>query len=526
MARSARSGEVAVGMENTKRTARAERAPEEAPPRRAQRLGPEVDIAARLRTAQEALLSRPRISIRVRLVASLCLCFVIFCAFTLASLDVLHRTRAKLQLAQTIERLDDRIVLDQGVITAGHVDRVLDAAREAEALLRKVEPPAMRNEDRPALTTLVRQAEASRQALLASARDGHHAEGSGALPIVLAAQLRGAEAEAHRVLAAVGARERAEVDPILGLAEGGSLFLLGFMLLFFAAITFAFTRALGAPISRFKGYTSRIAGGDFAFIRPARRYRDEFSDLAVAVNQMLAELRAQQNRIVKGAKLAAVGTLTSGIAHELNNPLNNISITAEALMEGLSTLGDEEKWRHLQDIYFETERASEIVKSLLDFTRKEKQELVALDLGEVLGSTLRLAHNELAINDVTLETEIPKDLPRVLGVANQMRQVFLNLLINAVQAMPGGGKLTVSADAHDPAKVCVEIRDEGVGIAPDILPRIFDPFFTTKEPGKGTGLGLSVSLGIVRKFGGDIQVESEPGKGTTLHVCLPTAEER
>ncbi len=518
--------EVAGGMDNPKQAAGADHASQAAPiAKRALRSGPEVDIAARLRRAQEALLGRPRISIRVRLVASLSICFVLCCAFTLVSLDVLHRTRAKLSVVQAIERLDDRIVLDQGLITAGHVERVLEGATEADALLRKLATGVLQREDREVLRTLVKQAQACRLALAASARDGKTAGGPAALPVVLAAQLRGAEAEAHRVLIAVVGRERAEVDRILGVAEGGSLTLLGFMLLLFTVITFAFARALVAPIRRFKGYAARIAGGDFAFIRPARRYRDEFSDLAVAVNQMLAELRAQQNRIVKGAKLAAVGTLVSGIAHELNNPLNNISITAEALMEGLATLSEEEKWRHLQDIYFETERASEIVKSLLDFTRKEKQDLVALDLGDIVNSTIRLAHNELTINDVTLVSEIPPGLPRVMGVANQMRQVFLNLLINAVQAMPGGGRIVVSVATHQPDRICVDIRDEGVGIPPDVLPRIFDPFFTTKEPGKGTGLGLSVSLGIIRKFGGDIHVESEQGKGTKVHVCLPTAEE-
>jgi two-component system NtrC family sensor kinase len=512
-------------MEKAKPAVGADPVPEAAPAKRGQRGGPEVDIGSRLRTAQEALLGRPRVSIRVRLVASLSLCFLMCCAFTLVALDVMHRTRAKLHLVQTIERLDDRIVLDQGMITSGHVDRVLEAAKEAGALLRKVTPGALQPEDREVLPSLLRQAEACRLALAASARDTRAGGASGALSLVQAAQLRGTEAEAHRMLTGIIGRERAEVDRILGAAEGGSLILLGFLLLLFTVITFAFARALVAPIARFKGYTTRIAGGNFSFIRPARRYRDEFSDLAVAVNQMLAELRAQQSRVVKGAKLAAVGTLASGIAHELNNPLNNISITTEALMEELSTLSQEEKWRYLQDIYFETERATEIVKSLLDFTRKEKQELVPLDLSEILHSTFRLAHNELTINDVTLSSDVPADLPRVRGVANQMRQVFLNLLINAVQAMPEGGTVSVSVNGHEPDKLCVEIRDEGVGIPADVLPRIFDPFFTTKEPGKGTGLGLSVSLGIIRRFGGDIHVASEPGKGTTVHVCLPKDEE-
>ncbi len=152
-------------MENHKPAAGAS---ETAPIKRSQRGGPEVDIAARLRTAQEALLARPRVSIRARLVASLSICFVVCCAFTLVSLDVLHRTRAKLQVVQTIERLDDRMVLDQGAITSGHVDRVLESAREADALLRKLNQAAVQGEDRLVLPRLIQQAEACLGALAAS----------------------------------------------------------------------------------------------------------------------------------------------------------------------------------------------------------------------------------------------------------------------------------------------------------------------------------------------------------------------
>ncbi len=496
----------------------------------AQRGRTDLNLAERLRGAQESLLGRPRLSIRLRLVASLSLCFFLCAAFSLGSLTILRKLRAKLHLLQTIERLDDRILrvramADEGILSSDDVEGVLERAKEAEVLLRK-EAPAMEAVDQEVLPSVLRHTEACRRLLSAAIEGGRARGGLGALPPAQAAELRASGADTNRLLEAMIRRQRASADAIQRLAETGPLVLLGVLLVLFGVITFSFTRALDAPIRRFKGYTARIAAGDFSFIRPARRYRDEFSDLAMAVNEMLAELRIQQDRVVKGAKLAAVGTLTSGIAHELNNPLNNIAITTEALMENLPTMGDEEKWRLLQDIYFETERASEVVKSLLDFTRHEKPEMVPLDLAEVIQSTFRLAQNEMTINDVSFACDVPTDLPRIRASPNQLRQVFLNLFINGIQAMPQGGTLSVSARIHEPDKVCVEIRDAGVGIAPDVLPRIFDPFFTTKEPGKGTGLGLSVSLGIIRKFGGDIEVASEPGKGTAVHVCLPRAEER
>jgi signal transduction histidine kinase len=307
-------------------------------------------------------------------------------------------------------------------------------------------------------------------------------------------------------------------------ADGVPLLLLALLFLAFLAIAFLFDRALMGPIRRFEAYTSRVARGDFSPIGPTRWYRDEFTDLALAVNSMLRELEAQQNQMVQAAKLTTVGTLTSGIAHELNNPLNNIAITTEALMEGSKRLSEEERWKLLQDVYFETERAGEIVKSLLDFTREERSESVPVSLVEVVESTRRLLHNEMELSGVKFTAEIPGDLPTVRGAVNPLRQVFLNLFINAVHAMPHGGTLSIRAHLTDEERVCVDVADTGTGIPAEVLPRIFDPFFTTKEPGKGTGLGLSVSLGILRKHGGEMRVVSEVGRGTTFHVCLPVLE--
>lgn len=300
------------------------------------------------------------------------------------------------------------------------------------------------------------------------------------------------------------------------------ILLLALLFFAFVVITLLFDRALMGPIRRFATYTERISQGDFRPIGPSRWYRDEFTDLALAVNRMLEELEAQQRHMVQAAKMTTVGTLTSGIAHELNNPLNNIAITTEALMEDFKRLSDGEKWKLLQDIYFETERAGEIVKSLLDFTREQRPEWGPVDLGEVVESTRRILQNELALGNVLFEARIPPALPPVRGALNPLRQVFLNLFVNALHAMPAGGRLTVEAWASQ-GKVCVEVKDTGGGIPPEVLPHIFDPFFTTKEPGKGTGLGLSVSQSIVRKHGGQIEVFSEPGKGATFHLCLPAA---
>jgi two-component system, NtrC family, sensor kinase len=486
------------------------------------------DLAEKLRRAQARILGRPHLSIRLRLVGSLVICFALCGAFAIAIAAVTARVRASEQVLESIERIRFRVQRAMEWNAPGQTPTVAlaDAAGhldEATAMLRQVKPRLERagaGDEAAAFEARL----VSYGRLLSAMSAAHDRTADAPRRAAIETKLISVEADIERLEGALVTGRRAAVTRMVELSHRALLVFLAALLALFAVITYYFARALVNPIRRFQAYTKRIASGDFTLIAPARRYRDEFSDLALAVNQMLAELQAHQDRCVKAGKLATVGTITSGIAHELNNPLNNISITTEALMADFTTLSEEEKWSLLEDITFETERAAEIVSSLLDFARQEKPELVPLDLAEVIQSTAKLAQNEMAINNISYACDLPAGLQHVRGAANQLRQVFLNLFLNAVQAMPGGGRLNVSVAAHAPDRVCVEVADDGVGIAADVLPRIFDPFFTTKEPGKGTGLGLSVSYSIIRKLGGEIMATSEPGRGTTFHVCLPVAD--
>ena len=293
------------------------------------------------------------------------------------------------------------------------------------------------------------------------------------------------------------------------------------------------TRQILRPLGRAVEYTQRIARGDFSLIPPKRKYRDEFSDLTIAINRMILELRRHQEQLLQSRKMAAVGTLTSGIAHELNNPLNNISITAEALLDGFDDYTPDEIRKMLRDIFTQTERASGTVRNLLDFTRVDDAASESADIEEVIRASLRLVDNELALNHIEARTEFARPLPRVRGHLRNLQQVFLNLLLNAIQAMPAGGRLSVRASVEgrsqnglDGGFVRVDVADTGCGIPKESLDRIFEPFFTTKPVGEGTGLGLSVSYGIVEKVGGRIEVVSEPGQGATFSVFLPVFEDR
>ncbi|HLI62895.1 MAG TPA: ATP-binding protein, partial [Terriglobales bacterium] len=293
------------------------------------------------------------------------------------------------------------------------------------------------------------------------------------------------------------------------------------IMLTMVAVTYMLTRQVSDPLKRFVGYTERIADGDFSPILPKRRYRDEFSRLTVAINRMVFRLKEREAQLARTSRMAAVGTLTAGIAHELNNPLNNIGLTAEVLHEGLQFYRDEQKLKMLGDILVQVDRASAAVRNLLDFTRVEHPVHVPLSIADVVSEARRLVANEAEIHRVDFHLENLSDLPRIQGNPRALQQVFLNLFMNAIQAMPDGGQLTVHGRETGDGAIELEVTDTGIGIPEENLGSVFDPFFTTKEVGAGSGLGLFVSYGIVEKHNGTITLRSKVGEGTTFVVRLP-----
>ena len=269
--------------------------------------------------------------------------------------------------------------------------------------------------------------------------------------------------------------------------------------------------------------TKKIAQGNFSYI-PVKSH--SFALIVEAFNRMIKELELRQEQLLQERKLAAVGTLTSGIAHELNNPLNNISLTVESLIEELDELNKEESIEMLHEVLGEVERASSLVKNLLEFSRRKKSQAFELiDLADIIDATIRLVQNQLTLSNIRLKKHIPENIPKINGNSDSLKQVFVNLFFNAIQAMPEGGSLTVVVSQGARGFVSVQVADTGVGIPRDVMDRIFDPFYTTKPVGIGTGLGLSIVYGIVKKHGGHIEVQSEQGKGTTFTVFLPAVDE-
>ena len=297
---------------------------------------------------------------------------------------------------------------------------------------------------------------------------------------------------------------------------------LGVFLVFMAILIKVIAHSLLRPLGMIGHITARVAKGDFSPVDGGGQHIVEISGLLDALNRMAMELTANQEDLLQARKIAALGTLTAGIAHELNNPLNNIALSAETLLEMHAESLDEDGREAARDILSQSERAGEIVRNLLDFSRTEKAKFSPLAPEVVVKSSLALLKNQIMISGLTMNVDVPHGLDKVAGSLRHLQQVFLNLLQNAVQATQPGGRIDVSGrDASD--FVCFIVRDTGKGIAPENLTHIFEPFFTTKEVGKGTGLGLAVTYSIIKRHGGRIEVESEPGQGTAFYVYLPKA---
>lgn len=294
------------------------------------------------------------------------------------------------------------------------------------------------------------------------------------------------------------------------------------LLLILAVNAYLLGTRIYTTLKRFSNYAQRIAAGDFTPITPQRRYRDEFTYLALAINEMIKEIDNREAALIQTHKMRAVGTLTAGVAHELNNPLNNIMLTIHMLIEDYKTLSDAERLDMLRDAVDETGRARKIISNLLDFARESTSTMETLDLTKLLRGTIALVENQIRFSGIKIELQATENLPHIHGDGQKLQQVFLNLILNAVDASSKGGKVQILALPGDkPDFVKVKVIDYGSGIPKHILSSIFDPFFTTKPKGKGTGLGLSVSQGIVAKHGGQILVSSEEKSGSSFTVILP-----
>lgn len=310
-------------------------------------------------------------------------------------------------------------------------------------------------------------------------------------------------------------------------------------------------RVVEVPIRRLKAGTERLANGDLGYQTEISSH-DELGDVTASFNNMSLQLRAANEEIVAWAKtleervdqktrelrrtldevlhvekMASVGKMAAVLAHEINNPLAGILTYAKLLRKwvdkgNVSGEKKEESLQSLDLIASESRRCGDLVKNLLTFSRTAPMNLESTDVNLVVDRCLMLVRHQLEMSGVRAQLHLASGLPLIQCDPSQIEQVLLALVMNAIDAMPQGGNLWLTTRAlgrGDDAEIVV--RDDGTGIASDVLARMFEPFVTTKESGRGIGLGLAVSRNIIERHGGKIQVQSELGKGTTFTIVLP-----
>lgn len=244
---------------------------------------------------------------------------------------------------------------------------------------------------------------------------------------------------------------------------------------------------------------------------------ESFNNLMFLLEEESRKVGTMRAHLVEKEKMVAIGQIASGIAHEIGNPLSSISSVVQMLKRAHSPAL---KTEQLDLIETHIQRISAIVRQLVTLARPAPAKWDLVDLGQVLDEAIRLIRFDRRARNVEITLDRPSTLPRSHGIANELQQVFINLALNALDAMPDGGKLALRA-VNRGRHLVLHVEDTGSGILPEVGRRVFEPFFTTKEPGSGTGLGLAVSYGIVQKHGGTIGFESVPGNGTTFTVQLP-----
>lgn len=337
----------------------------------------------------------------------------------------------------------------------------------------------------------------------------------------------------------IAAKERQKIRAFL--TETKRLIIIALILLITLGPVFVYKTAaiIVAPINRLLGITRKIADGDMTLRAPIREH-DETFFLSTSFNTMLDKLqlthkslersmellKEKQAQLVESEKRASLGLLVSGVAHELNNPLNNISLITERLYEERQNLSADEV-KALNNILYQCERAKNIVDNLLDFARARKSTVMEKqDIINVIRESFVLVNNQLKINNITLLEELPEGPVFINGNRSKLEQVLVSIYTNAIQAMDTGGTLTGKVETDDEAgSVNIIISDTGPGIPEEHMKNIFEPFFTTKPVGKGTGLGLSVCHSLVQEHNGEIKVRSVSGEGTAFTISLPLYKE-
>lgn len=332
--------------------------------------------------------------------------------------------------------------------------------------------------------------------------------------------------------------------------------LMAVVLVSFATWLFVW-RVVHEPLAKLKAGTERLTHGDLGYqLELEGKSTDEVGELAHSFNEMsrqlrnardeitawnrtledrvlekTSELKKAAERMLHVEKMATIGKMAAVVAHEINNPLSGILTYSKLVKRWIERgLFDDEPKRHemaenLDLVATESRRCGELVKNLLSFSRSNPINLEWIPINPIVDRVVKLALHKLEMGSIQVHVETAADLPLIHADAAQIEQVLLALTMNAIDALPHGGNLWISTSVTDHSELLLQVKDDGVGIPAEILPRLFEPFLTTKDTGKGVGLGLAISHNIVERHSGRIDVESQVGRGTTFNVYLPLSDE-
>jgi len=285
---------------------------------------------------------------------------------------------------------------------------------------------------------------------------------------------------------------------------------------------------LGRPLL-FVLFTASLGVLSAMLIDQVEKERKAHAELNIAHQELSAyvrKLEESQEQLIRAEKLTSLGQLAASIAHEINNPLAGVLVYTQLLSKKVT--GDafkkEEALSNLSKMETEISRCSRIIRNLLDFARQKEPTLRLVDVNQVIEQVLSMVGHQAQMQNVEVVQEFSPSLPKVVADFDQLQQIFTNLALNAIQAMPEGGELTVRSSAVD-SEVRVDVQDTGCGISKENMGKLFTPFFTTKVKGKGVGLGLAVVHGIIERHKGRIEVQSDVGEGTTFSVYLAGHED-
>jgi two-component system, NtrC family, sensor kinase len=294
-----------------------------------------------------------------------------------------------------------------------------------------------------------------------------------------------------------------------------------------AVVSWLLLNSILQPVQALKIAVEEIASGPTLREIKMERAPREIESLVDAFNRMQASIRERrrlnQEKLMRSDRLAVLGQLAAGVAHEINNPLGSILLFTRLVLQQTPEGPARE---NLERIEKETKRCHAIVQSLLDFARQREPRIETVDINQLVETATRFFEGQSIFRNIEVIRRYHENLPPVQADPLQMQQVFINLILNAADAMNGSGRLTLeTAELPGEKSIGITVSDTGCGIPSENLDRIFDPFFTTKEVGRGTGLGLSVSYGIVEAHHGEIRVSSIPGEGSRFTIALPRSKE-